>query len=91
MLLLPNDGGDEKLLAMAVGPAASFGTMEGWTGLCRVPTALSGEAIPSAGAAGAATFTVDRFDSDACADRGASALPVPQMPLIPLCPATYQP
>ena len=79
----PN-GGDEKLVAVAVAPGGELGPIKDWSAFCAV-SAFTAALYPSGAAAGAATFQVQRFDADACLVRDVPGGRAPPIPVVPTC------
>lgn len=67
------EGGDERLVAVAVPVDGGFGSAETWSGFCRLPEPVSSENLPAAAALGTATWIVRPAGAPGCPGAPSSA------------------
>ena len=67
------DGGDERLVAVALPATADFGKSASWTDYCRLPAPFSAAWFPPAAAIGTTTFIVHPSGTHGCAAGSAMA------------------
>ncbi|MBM4393996.1 MAG: hypothetical protein FJ090_22950 [Deltaproteobacteria bacterium] len=65
-MLAEPEGGDERLVAVAMPKGAAFSRTRAWTGYCKVPGTFSTSWFPSGAAIGTTTFIVHRSGTHDC-------------------------
>ncbi len=65
------DGGDERLIAVAIPAREAATTKSPWQGFCRLATPFDAKSLPAGAAASAASFVVYRAGTYGCAEREA--------------------
>lgn len=90
-LTLSPEGGDEKLVAVAVPRGAPYTGQPDWNGLCAMPGTFDAGSMPTDSAASAATLTVLPWDADTCLARDVASRGAVTLPVLPTCPETWSP